>query len=142
MKDLKPFTPAGKIECPKCLGGWMELKVYGIDEEEYIEVTCGACGYSWNMETADARKVKVILECKDEIAVTGSKVTLVDEKPALTLLKENEEVLKDGIAKIGDDVKEVMDEATIKEKERLGAIVRKNAEDEDTKEAPVDKGFR
>ena len=159
MKDLKPFTPAEKIECPKCLNGYMELKIYGIDEEEYIEVTCGACGYTWNMETADAGKKQVILEelvkpnpkaekalenlgiidVKDKEPVVGSKVKLVEEKSALTLLKENEETLKDGMAKMGDDVKEVMDEATIKEKERLDSIARKKAEDEDTKGSPVEE---
>lgn len=56
MKELKPFTPAGKIECPKCLNGYMELRFYGIKEEEYIEVTCGGCGYAWNMETADSKR--------------------------------------------------------------------------------------
>jgi len=56
MKDLKPFIPAGKIECPKCLNGYMDLRLYGTKEEEYIEVTCGACKYVWNMETADKMK--------------------------------------------------------------------------------------
>lgn len=104
MKDLKPFTPAGKIECPKCLTNYMELKLYHDQEgSEYIEVTCGCCGYTWNMETADSGKKGVILECKDEIAVTGSKVKLVDEKSALSLLKENEQVLKEGMGKVEDE---------------------------------------
>ena len=63
MKNLKPFIPAGKIECPKCLNGYMELK-YCVEPDgtmldgrkEYIEVTCGACGHVWNMETADSGK--------------------------------------------------------------------------------------
>ena len=56
MKELKPFIPAGKLECPKCLNGYMNLRLYGTEKEEYIEVTCGACGYVWNMETADSMK--------------------------------------------------------------------------------------
>lgn len=56
IKDLKPFLPAGKIECPKCLNGYMDLRLYGTKEEEYIEVICGACKYVWNMETADKMK--------------------------------------------------------------------------------------
>lgn len=68
MKDLKPFIPAGKIECAKCLNSYMELKHFERDEgedDEYIEVTCGACGHTWNMEPADAGKPKVLLEKKD-----------------------------------------------------------------------------
>ena len=58
MKDLKPFLPAGKIECPKCLNGYMNLRLCGGTkfEEEYIEVICGACKYVWSMETADKMK--------------------------------------------------------------------------------------
>lgn len=49
MKELKPFISAGKIECPKCLNGYMELK-YCIEPDgampdgrkEHIKVICGA----------------------------------------------------------------------------------------------------
>jgi len=101
MKELQPFIPAGKIECPKCLNGYMQLKMYGIDEEEYIEVTCGACGYTWNMETADSGKKQVILEEPGDH---------IPEKSALDLLKENEKVLKEDdetkLAPVGGVVKE------------------------------------
>ena len=78
MKDLKPFIPAGKIECPKCLNGYMELKLFHEEGgSEYIEVTCGGCGYSWNMETADAEKNREIMEVKEkEEPVEGEKELL------------------------------------------------------------------
>ena len=80
MKDLKPFIPAGKIECPKCLNGYMELKLCGIDEEEYIEVVCGGCGYTWNMATADAGKKREIMEGKKEEEIPESLKLLRDTK--------------------------------------------------------------
>ena len=60
MKNLRPFIE--EPGCIKCLNNNMELKLYGIDEEEYIEVTCSECGYTWNMATADSGKKQVILE--------------------------------------------------------------------------------
>lgn len=61
MKDLQSFTK--EYRCPKCLGLSRKIEfAWQSDGVEYLKVTCGSCGYTWNMETADAGKKQVILE--------------------------------------------------------------------------------
>ena len=59
MKEIQPFI--AKSKCPKCivreLGMIPQVKFcWSSDGREYLRVTCGSCGYTWNMETADANK--------------------------------------------------------------------------------------
>ena len=118
MKDLLPFVPCGKLECPKCLNGYMELKLYGTDEEEYIEVTCGGCGNTWNMETADAEKNREIMEVKKKVAETPESLKLLRDTQAETEKKAIEEGAPE---KPSEEKEEGM----------------KAKEDDETREAPV-----
>jgi len=46
-------------ECVKCRSYDMRLQwKTDLRGHEYLEVTCRKCGYTWEMETADANKAE------------------------------------------------------------------------------------
>ena len=90
-KHLEPFVahPA----CPKCMNTDMNLRLWGVGVEEYLEMICNKCRYSWYMETADAgKKPEVILEKKE-----------TEGHSALELLQKNQAALSEGMAMIDEE---------------------------------------
>ncbi len=146
-KHLQPFTALPG--CIKCLNILLDFKLFGIDEEEYLELMCTKCGHSWNMETADAGKTKLLLEKegKDE-AVKMRKEEREKEKEFVDGPKE-EGHMKEEKVDLGKLSSEILQEKEKREwtmeEETPGSLKilkeEKTKQDEDTKVAPVEKSY-
>ncbi len=53
---MKPFTIL--LFCPKCDSSEVDKKYRNLMGHEWLECTCGACGFVFSMKTKDAGEVK------------------------------------------------------------------------------------